>query len=64
DEKLVTKKHSDGKLISKCKNVQRILITFDNGRLSKEEIEHMVADAEKYRAENEKVAQRIQARNF
>ncbi|RIB18929.1 heat shock protein 70 family, partial [Gigaspora rosea] len=41
----------------------RIPVTFDNGRLSKEEIERMVADAEKYRAEDEKVAQRIQARN-
>ncbi|RIB18933.1 hsp71-like protein [Gigaspora rosea] len=41
----------------------RLPVTFDNGRLSKEEIERMVADAEKYRAEDEKVARRIQARN-
>ncbi|CAG8784354.1 5292_t:CDS:2, partial [Dentiscutata erythropus] len=41
----------------------KITITNDKGRLSKEEIERMVADAEKYRAEDEKVAQRIQARN-
>ncbi|CAG8670711.1 27479_t:CDS:2, partial [Dentiscutata erythropus] len=41
----------------------RITITNDKGRLSKEEIERMVADAEKYRLEDEKVAQRIQARN-
>ncbi|KAF0561683.1 hsp71-like protein [Gigaspora margarita] len=41
----------------------KITITNDKGRLSKEEIERMVADAEKYRADDEKVAQRIQARN-
>ncbi|RIB18932.1 heat shock protein 70 family, partial [Gigaspora rosea] len=41
----------------------RIHVAFDNGRLSKEEIERIVADAEKYRAEDEKVAQRIQTRN-
>ncbi|CAG8801180.1 22058_t:CDS:2 [Gigaspora margarita] len=40
-----------------------ITTTFDKDRLSKEEIKRMVADAEKYRAEDEKVAQRIQARN-
>ncbi|CAG8574734.1 25369_t:CDS:2, partial [Gigaspora rosea] len=42
----------------------RIPIIFDNSRLSKEEIERMVVDAKKYRTEDEKVAQRIQARNF
>ncbi|CAG8790507.1 4818_t:CDS:2, partial [Dentiscutata erythropus] len=41
----------------------KITITNNKGRLSKEEIERMVADAEKYRAEDEKIAQRIQARN-
>jgi len=41
----------------------KITITNDKGRLSKEEIERMVADAEKYRAEDERVAQKIQARN-
>jgi len=41
----------------------KITITNDKGRLSKEEIERMVADAEKYRVEDEKVAQKIQARN-
>ncbi|CAG8828620.1 23232_t:CDS:2, partial [Gigaspora margarita] len=40
----------------------KITITNNKVRLSKEEIEHMVADAEKYHAEGEKVAQRIQAR--
>lgn len=41
----------------------KITITNDKGRLSKEEIERMVAEAEKYKAEDEKVAQKIQARN-
>ena len=38
-----------------------ITITRDKGHLSKEEIERMVADAAKYRAEDEQVAQNIQA---
>jgi len=41
----------------------KITITNDKGRLSKEEIERMVAEAEKYKADDEKVAQRIQSRN-
>jgi len=41
----------------------KITITNDKGRLSKEEIERMVSEAEKYKAEDEKVAQKIQARN-
>jgi len=41
----------------------KITITNDKGRLSKEEIDRMVAEAERYKAEDEKVAQRIQARN-
>jgi len=41
----------------------KITITNDKGRLSKEDIERMVADAEKYKAEDEAAAQRIQARN-
>ncbi|CAG8800943.1 7926_t:CDS:2, partial [Gigaspora rosea] len=41
----------------------RIPVTFDKGQLFKEEIKHMVVDAEKYHAEDEKVAQRIQAHN-
>ncbi|KAF0535900.1 hsp71-like protein [Gigaspora margarita] len=40
----------------------KITITIDKDRLSKEEIERMVADAEKYRAEDEKVSRRILAR--
>ncbi|CAG8833880.1 10894_t:CDS:2, partial [Gigaspora margarita] len=41
---------------------RKITITIDKDRLSKEEIERMVADAEKYRAEDEKVSRRILAR--
>ncbi|ORY98446.1 hsp71-like protein [Syncephalastrum racemosum] len=41
----------------------KITITNDKGRLSKEEIERMVADAEKYKAEDEAAAARIQAKN-
>lgn len=41
----------------------RITITNDKGRLSKEEIERMVNDAEKYRAEDEAAAARITSKN-
>jgi len=41
----------------------RITITNDKGRLSKEEIERMVNDAEKYKAEDEAATARIQAKN-
>ncbi|KAG1147533.1 hypothetical protein G6F37_002746 [Rhizopus arrhizus] len=41
----------------------KITITNDKGRLSKEEIERMVNDAEKYKAEDEEAASRIQAKN-
>ena len=41
----------------------QITITNDKGRLSKEEIERMLAEAEKYKAEDEAEASRIQAKN-
>ena len=41
----------------------KITITNDKGRLSKEDIEKMVNDAEKYRAEDEKQKERIAAKN-
>lgn len=41
----------------------RITITNDKGRLSKEEIERMVSEAEKYKAEDEEAAARISAKN-
>ncbi|CAG2246847.1 HSPA1s [Mytilus edulis] len=41
----------------------KITITNDKGRLSKEEIERMVNDAEKYKAEDEQQKDRITAKN-
>ena len=41
----------------------RITITNDKGRLSKEEIERMVNEAEKYKKEDEEAASRISAKN-
>ncbi|KAK9098155.1 hypothetical protein Syun_025200 [Stephania yunnanensis] len=40
-----------------------ITITNDKGRLSKEEIEKMVNDAEKYKAEDEMVKKKVEAKN-
>jgi len=40
-----------------------ITITNDSGRLSSEEVERMVQEAEKYKAEDEEAAKRIDARN-
>lgn len=42
---------------------QKITITNDKGRLTKDDIERMVAEAEKYKDEDEKEAKRIQAKN-
>lgn len=41
----------------------KIVITNDKGRLSKEEIERMLAEAEKYKAEDEAESGRISAKN-
>merc|ERR1739848_130127 len=41
----------------------KITITNDKGRLSKEEIERMVNDAEKYKAEDEALKEKVQAKN-
>jgi L1 cell adhesion molecule like protein len=41
----------------------KITITNDKGRLSKEDIERMLAEAEKYKAEDEAETARIQAKN-
>eukprot|EP00245_Coleochaete_scutata_P002682 TRINITY_DN1364_c0_g1_i3.p1 TRINITY_DN1364_c0_g1~~TRINITY_DN1364_c0_g1_i3.p1 ORF type:complete len:651 (-),score=190.77 TRINITY_DN1364_c0_g1_i3:299-2251(-) len=41
----------------------KITITNDKGRLSKEEIEKMVRDAEKYKAEDEDAKRRVEAKN-
>ena len=42
---------------------EKITITNDKGRLSNEEIEKMVADAEKYKAEDEQQKEKIAAKN-
>ncbi|KAG1364388.1 heat shock 70 kDa protein [Cocos nucifera] len=41
----------------------KITITNDKGRLSKEEIEKMVRDAERYKAEDEEVKKKVEAKN-
>ena len=41
----------------------KIVITNDRGRLSKEDIQRMVDEAEKYKEEDEKAAEKIQSRN-
>jgi len=41
----------------------KITITNDTGRLSKDEIEKMVSDAEKFKEEDEAIAKKIQAKN-
>merc|ERR1712157_427887 len=41
----------------------KITITNDKGRLSKEDIEKMVSDAEKYKAEDEAMKEKIEAKN-
>ena len=43
--------------------VNKITITNDKGRLSKEEIEKMVSEAEKFKGEDEKMKKRIEAKN-
>jgi L1 cell adhesion molecule like protein len=43
--------------------VNKITITNDKGRLSKEEIERMVNEAEKYKGEDEKIKKNIEAKN-
>ena len=45
------------------KRSNHITITNDKGRLSKEEIERMVAEAEKFKAENEAAIARISSKN-
>merc|ERR1739841_443719 len=42
---------------------EKITITNDKGRLSKEDIEKMVADAEKFKGEDDKQKERIAAKN-
>ena len=41
----------------------KITITNDKGRLSKDDIDRMVSEAEKYKVDDEKEAERVQAKN-
>ncbi|KAI8021779.1 Heat shock 70 kDa protein [Camellia lanceoleosa] len=43
--------------------MNKIMITNDKGRLSKEDVEKMVKDAEKYKAEDEEVKKKVEAKN-
>merc|ERR1712039_451852 len=43
--------------------VEKITITNDKGRLSKEDIEKLVKDAEKYKSEDEQLRKKIEAKN-
>merc|ERR1711963_564617 len=42
---------------------EKITITNDKGRLSKDEIDQMVQDAEKYKAEDEAIRKKVEAKN-
>jgi L1 cell adhesion molecule like protein len=44
-------------------NKQRITITNDTGRLTKEQVEQMIRDAERYKAEDQAHADRVRAKN-
>ena len=46
-----------------CGKSNNIKITNDKGRLSKEDIEQMVADAEKFKADDDRQMEKITARN-
>jgi len=41
----------------------KITITNDKGRLSKDEIERLVKDAEKYKTEDEAIRKKVEAKN-
>lgn len=43
--------------------INKITITNDKGRLSKEDIERMVNEAEKFKGEDEKIKKRIESKN-
>ena len=45
------------------KKNNKITITNDKGRLSKNDIDRLVNEAEKYKADDEKIRQKIEAKN-
>ena len=42
---------------------EKITITNDKGRLSKEDIDRMVGDADKYKAQDEAIRKKVEAKN-
>ena len=44
-------------------NAKKITITNDKGRLSREEIEKMVSDGEKFKAQDDLIRKRVDAKN-
>jgi len=49
--------------INQQEKSNKITITNDKGRLSKDEIEKLVKDAEKYKSEDEAVKKKVEAKN-
>jgi len=45
------------------KKINKITITNDKGRLSKDEIDRLIRDAEKYKDEDDTIRKRIEAKN-
>ena len=52
-----------GRLLFAAGTKNKITITNDKGRLSKDEIERMVQEAEKYKSEDEAHKEKIEAKN-
>ena len=60
--------NSDGMLVVSAKELtsgkeQKITITNDGSRLSKDDIEKMVQEAEKYKQEDEQIKQKLESKN-
>ena len=60
DENGIMNIHAEDKA---SKKNSKITITNDKGRLSKEEIEKLVKDAEKFKADDEKIKEKVEAKN-
>ena len=60
DENGIMNIHAEDKA---TKKTNKITITNDKGRLSKDDIEKLVRDAEKFKAEDDVMKARIEAKN-
>lgn len=60
DENGIMNIHAEDKA---TKKTNKITITNNKGRLSKEEIEKLVKEAEKFKGEDEKIKKRIESKN-